>query len=160
MEKELIIEYLDAFRSEWNIYQEISGKSLISGNRKRIDAIIISKTHPHIKFGIEFKRLDLSNFNKFTHWFKQSIIYTQSNWDSYGKLPILIAPSINYNNESWSDAMKRLIGEFGIGEIEKLIYHNGLFVYSIRFKETRIWSNAYGFNHNAVKMDFKKYLEL
>ena len=142
MEKELVIEYLNVFRHEWNVYEEICGKSLISGNRKRIDAIIISKTHPHIKFGIEFKRLDLNSFNKFTHWFKQSIIYTQSHC------------------ESWAGAMKRIIGEFGIGEIEKLIYHNGLLVYSIRFKETRLWSNAHGYNANTIKMDFNKYLEL
>jgi hypothetical protein len=161
MEKELVTEYLDIFKNEWDVYTEVTGKSMISGKNKRIDAVICSKEFPEIKFGIEFKRLDLGAFNNFTAWFKQAVVYTQCSWDGFGKLPVLIAPSINYGSGSESFVLSRLIGEFGIGEITKTYY--GVYsknVYKITHKQVKIWSNHDGFNKIAIKQNFKQYLEL
>jgi hypothetical protein len=162
MEKDLVNEYLSIFENEWNIYKEVKGFSKISGKPKRIDAVIISKKYPMLRFGIEFKRLDLGAFNNFTAWFKQSLVYTQCEWgNSKIKLPILIAPSINYGSKENQFLFTRLIGEFGIGEISKTFYKKyNKDIYKIIHKEVTIWSSHTGFNEIALKQDFNQYLEL
>lgn len=161
MEIDLVNEYLSVFENEWKIYREVNGFSKISGKAKRIDAVIVSKKYPQLRFGIEFKRLDLGAFNNFTAWFKQALVYTQCEWGvSQIKLPILIAPSINYNKES-KFLFSRLIGEFGIGEISKTYYDKyKKDIYKIVHKEVTIWSSHTGFNEIALKQDFNQYLEL
>lgn len=165
LEEHLVDEYLTALSSEWLISREVEGTSVINGKLRRIDAVIKSKTHPHMVFGIEFKRPDLGSFAKFTHWFKQAIIYTQCLWHSRTgekrKLPILIAPKPEYGQMEHTFVFTRLLGEFGIGDIckEWEDYHKK-FRYTIRIKETRIWCNCYGYNEASIKQDFNKYLEL
>ena len=162
MEILLVNEYLNELKNEWHIYPEVWGKSIISGKTKRIDAVIISKANPNIKFGIEFKRLDLSSFTNFTSWFKQALTYTQCEWGTIGRIPILIAPKIDYRgNKEINFMMSRLLGEFGMGEISKEFYQfYNKNVYKILLKDTTIWSSESGFNKNAIKMDFQKYLDL
>ncbi len=161
MEKILVDEYLSVFENDFNIYREVNGFSKISGKKKRIDAVIISKQYPNIRFGIEFKRLDLGAFNNFTSWFKQALVYTQCVWGNTNiRLPILIAPAINYVNKESSFVLCRLIGEFGIGEITKTYY--GKYkkdVYKIKHKDVKIWSSHDGFNEIAIKQDFIQNLE-
>jgi len=165
IEEILVKEYLSALENEWNIVREVKGHSTISGKQKRIDAIIMSKTYPHMIFGIEFKREDLGSFNKFTHWFKQAITYTQCLW--YGKnekkyrLPILIAPTPSYGNIEMTTIFTRLVGEFGVGDINR--FWNGHFkkmVYQIRIKEVRIWCNIHGYNKSTINWDFNQLLNL
>lgn len=159
MEKELVEEYTNVLSEEWHVYPEIWGVSKISGKSKRIDAVIIHKQQPHMKFGIEFKRVDLGAFNNFTAWFKQTVTYTQCEFGSMGKIPILIAPSINYKDSGFE--WRRLLGEFGIGEIEKF-YHKSesRWVYKIKHKDTTVWTNnGVGFNPIALKQNFQQYLE-
>ena len=115
-------------------------------------------------FGIEFKREELGSFTKFTAWFKQAIVYTQCLWHGRSgdkKLPILIAPTPDYGNNNYTEVLNRLIGEFGIGDINK-VWNSSFkeFTYQIRIKETRIWCNHYGYNQATIKQDFNKYLEL
>lgn len=161
MEKEIVKEYLDLLLNDFNIYIEVTGKSKISGKQKRIDAVIIAKEYPNLKFGIEFKRLDLGAFNNFTSWLKQSIIYSQCEFDVFGKLPILYAPSINYGNKEQQFMFSRIAGEFGLGEISKeyyKVYNKN--IYKIKIKDTVLWSSHSGFNKAYLKTDFKSHLEL
>lgn len=162
MESILVDEYLNEFKNEWHIYREVWGKSKISGKSKRIDAIIISKEHPNIKFGIEFKRIDLGSFTNFTAWFKQALVYSQCTWGTMGSIPILIAPQINYDkNKEIKFVFSRLLGEFGIGEISKDYYNcYQKNIFKVLLKDTTIWSNNGGFNKVALKQDFTKCLEL
>lgn len=165
VEEILVNEYLSALENEWLISREVWGVSVISGNSKRIDAVIKSKTHPHMVFGIEFKREDLGSLNKFTHWFKQAIIYTQCLWKSRSgkeyKMPILIAPTPNYGTKEHTLIFTRLVGEFGIGDIQKEWNdYKKEFTYRIRIKETRIWCNHFGYNLAAIKQNFHKLLEI
>lgn len=160
MEIDVVNEYLSVLSNNWIIQREVEGYSF-TNKLRRIDAVIVSKEQPHIKFGIEFKRVDLGSMTNFTAWIKQAIIYSQCTWNGYGKLPILIAPSFNYGVESETMLAKRILGEFGIGEIHK--YYNAHFkksIYQINHKTVRLWCTQYGFNKITLKMNFQQYLEL
>ncbi len=161
MEKEVVNDFLNALQNDFVIYTEITGQSAISGKQKRIDAVIVSKEYPNFKFGIEFKRLDLGAFNNYTAWLKQSLVYTQCHFNLFGKLPILMAPSINYGNKENQFFLSRIFGEFGIGEISKEYYK--VFdehVYKIKMKDTVLWSSRSGYNKAYLKSDFTVKLDL
>jgi hypothetical protein len=164
LESHLVEEYLHNLSEEWLITREVWGVSKISGERKRIDAVIKSKTYSHMVFGVEFKRLDLGSFGNFVRWFKQALIYTQCEWQgkhTKQKLYILIAPVPNYCGDEYNEALLRIVGEFGIGDISKEYYaFEQKYVYKIRHKETTIWSSINGYNQSTIKTDFSKYLIL
>jgi len=166
MESLVVNEYLKALSADWLIFPETWGISNISGHKKRIDAVIISKQDKNIKFGIEFKRIDIGAFNNFTAWFRQSLVYTQCNFGTIGKIPILIAPSINYeDNLSLKFFCDRIIGEFGIGQIERF-YNKEQFcwIYKIKISGNTFYTTKAGetgyFNKSYTKMDFNSRLEL
>lgn len=161
MEQVIVTEYLNVLKNDWVIYKEVHGRSRISGKQKRIDAVIVSKQHPDIRFGIEFKRLDLGAFNNFTAWFKQVLVYSQCEWGESGvRLPILIAPSINYGTKENQFLFTRLLGEFGVGEITKTYYSvYNKNIYKILHKEVKVWSSHDGFNEIAKKQNFIQNLE-
>lgn len=167
MEKELVDEYLTAISDKWNIYREVWGINKWSKNKKRIDAIIVCKEFPTQRFGIEFKREKVDSFHYFTRWFKQAVIYSQTEWDGFGKLVILMAPGIQYHSYNKDDQMmlSRIVGEFGIGEFKKEIYNDwqGNYkktVYKLVFKQDRVWCSEYGWNNKSLKQNFNQYLEL
>lgn len=159
MEQLIVDEYLNALSKDWIIHKEVWGVNRWSKNKKRIDAIIVCKAYPTKIFGIEFKQDKQKSFHYFTHWFKQTIIYTQTEWDGFGKIPILMCPEINYY-ENYASVLKRIAGEFGIGELNKRILYNGVNEYRIEFKEGRVWCTSGGWNNSLVKTNFNKYLEL
>lgn len=166
MEQATVNEYLSVLEKDFYIHREVPGKSKISGAFKRVDAVIISKTHSNFKFGIEFKRVDLKSYNDFTSWFKQALIYTQCEWGTVGKLPIVIAPCMNYqDNKEAKFLFERMLGEFGIGEIDKFYNKNeSRWVYNIKISGNRVYSVAAGdagtYNQVYLKTDFTKRLEL
>lgn len=164
MEAILVEEYKKVLSHDFYWYPEIWGKSTISGKTKRVDAVIISKTNPNLKFGIEFKRVDLGSFNNFTAWFKQSLIYTQCEFGTMGKIPILIAPAFNYGENKFD--YERFLGEFGIGQIDKFHYKaSNEWVYKIQIKGNSIYTSPYNgqpgtFSKVYSKTDFTSRLEL
>jgi hypothetical protein len=163
IEEDLVNEYLSEFEKDWLIRREVTGINILNGKGRRIDAVIRSKEHENLTFGIEFKREDLSNFIHFSKWMRQSIIYTQCIWDLKvkTKLCILICPDFHYGNEQTAFVTKRLLGEFGIGFItKKYIDYHKKNEYCIMYKDTKVWSSIYGYNLNAKKWAFDKYLEL
>lgn len=132
-----------------------------SGRRLRIDALIRPRDahlwkDPDVAFGIEFKRRGAGDgINAYTRWLAQSVSYTHTDWDGYGRRRILTCPGVT----SWLDRdpsrppgdpgqrdaliAKRISGQLGVGELVLrrayglTILVNGEHVWSERYKTVR-----------------------
>lgn len=171
-ENQLVAIYSSKLQEHFNIYYEIEGYSIISGLKKRIDMVLVSKEKPHgltkpIMFGVECKKPDLTSLNNYTAWLRQSVGYTQCRWGrNKVQLPILVAPSLDRDycgkeGEIQSEVMKRVAGAFGIGEIKITEYKKlGKERVSIEMSGSRVWCSFHGFNKAWSKMDFTKKITL
>jgi hypothetical protein len=155
-EYKLVSEILGAIRDKWDIYEEVEG-TCFNGRRKRIDAIIKSK-ETGIAFGVEFKRKDLDGFSNFSSWLKQSIGYSLTDFPGFGRIPILVCPGMEYPNKDINFVLKRVAGDFALGELVKITNkYNGDY-YRILFKDYVYWDSRNGFSETSKKMKFDNKL--
>jgi len=174
-EQEVIQDYIQRLSPHWHIHQEVEGNSIISGARKRIDMVIVSKEVPPkrvqpIAFGVEFKADQMESMNNYTGWLRQAIGYTQCEWGQRkARLPILVAPFIDRQycgdiGKTHSDILSRLAGQFGIGELGlveyPMDYGKGDWQMVIKVSDTRFWSSHDGWNLSMIGMNFSKRYEL
>lgn len=174
-EQEVIVDYMQRLSQHWHIHQEVEGRSIISGVRKRIDMVIVSKDIPPkrvqpMAFGVEFKSDQMESMNNYTAWLRQAIGYTQCEWGlRKARLPILVAPFINREycgdiGKTHSGILSRLAGQFGIGELGlveyAMDYGKGDWQMVIKMCDTRFWSGHDGWNQSMIGMNFSKRYEL
>ena len=134
------------------IEREVPGVHGPTGKRLRIDAIATPRDttgwpEPS-SFGIEFKGDDASP----TEWGKhvaQALDYTFTEWEGYGRIPIMTCPSAfaKLSGPSGFD-IPRYFGGMGIGELKCEKYQGLVF----RKSDTRIWSETYGVSRVGIKM--------
>jgi len=142
---------LSRFSKDFNIYEQVWGVHEWTGARKRVDAVIRpKKTHlwknQNIAFGIEFKKpdayLDAKDVSKLI---RQAYDYLHTDFEGFGKIPILVCPlkvQSVYCSENEMQFIRRVLGRFGIGEIQNRRGHIGL---TIAFQDNYfIWSEERG----------------
>lgn len=99
--------------------------------KKRIDIVATHKENTDYSFGIEVKLNDKKKGSSIAKWLKQASEYAQKEFKGYGKLIILCYPRISeyylkegleMNQHGITDVghnVNTLLGQFGIGEIQK-----------------------------------------
>lgn len=161
-EKEFSKKVLLRLDSHFTIYEQVRGYHF-TGKKFRIDAVICPKktenwANPHIAFGIEFKSPDkIVGGNNVGQLIKQAYDYLNTDFENFGKIPILICPlkfQEHYSSFNEIRLIKRILGDFGIGEIVNDKNYKGL---KIVFKETHdVWSERYGVEYGK-QWHFKKF---
>jgi len=143
----------------FHVQKECYGKFFC--NKCRVDAIIkpldVSQwANKEIAFAVEFKHFSDSpngsgdndkSLNYYSKQFKQIIDYSYTEWNNYGRLPVLICPPL-FNNIKYHgrtsrgmQLIKNCMGQCNVGE---LVVHskNGLSIYFN--SHHRIWSERWG----------------
>ena len=142
----------------FHIQKEVTG--YFFSNRCRIDAVIKPKdntdwANKSIAFGVEFKHFsdgaydgDSKSINYYSKQFKQIIDYSYTQFNGYGRLPILICPPL-FNNRSGNihkissalQLIKNCMGQCNVGELT-VEQNQGLAIYFN--SHHRIWSERWG----------------
>jgi hypothetical protein len=125
-----------------------------SGKRRYLDALIIAKPHvgfrkPRMAFGIEFKAPDDDpNMKRGTMLMNQALVYSYTNWDKIGTIPILMCELNLRSRHKCTDAInyvfRRLMGTFNVGTIETT-----LLSLEFRFSDTVIYDTLSGVTFNG-----------
>lgn len=158
-EKELVEKVIDKLSPFWNIEKEVYGKNQF-GERYRIDAIITPKDvtewkKKDISFGIEFKKIPLHT-KQLTEMFYQCYVYQRTDWNNYGRIPILYCPPVR-NNPRAKESILHLASRWGIGEL----LNHPVYKLSVVFNfEHRAWSELNGVEKLGKDSDFKDYVKL
>jgi len=154
---------LGRLSSSFYFQEQVWGRH-ISGSRKRVDAVIWPKNNTlwakkDIAFGIEFKKPDsIMSLTDVTGMIRQAYDYLHTDFDGFGKIPILVCPlrlqdRYNGGNHEMS-IIRHLLGKFGIGEILVKQYNDEM---AIVFQASHcIWSEHYGVSLGKTWLfDFK-----
>lgn len=137
------------------------------GNRCRIDAVITPKDYTDwanksLSFGVEFKHFSdgthdpgdkHASLNYYSKQFKQIIDYSYTEFNGFGRIPILICPPLfgNISGKEYTSSLqliKNCMGQCNIGELS-ICPRNGLSIYFNTFH--RIWSERWGVSVGKVQ---------
>ena len=133
----------------------------IDGRRRRIDSIITPLNtsewaRPDIKFGVEYKRpgeyLALSGM---VNLVSQSIAYSMTEWDGYGRLPILmwsLELDPTYCNHNGEMVNRHLLTKYNVGDLRYLKRSK---TWEIRFGSERIWTLSDGTTGHGKRWKFQ-----
>lgn len=133
----------------------------IDGRRRRIDAIITpfdteQWARPDIKFGVEIKRPgEQLNLSGMVNLVSQSIAYSMTNWDGYGKLPILMCSlefDPTYCNSNGEMVIRHLLTKYNVGDLR---YRTYMKTWEIVFGSERIWTLNQGTTGHGKRWMFK-----
>lgn len=149
-EREYRNKLIKILSNEWHIEKEVEGFSEIGG-KCRVDLVITPKNtdewkHKGIAFAVEIKspyKLK-DDLNDFTKWIAQSIDYSYTSFDGYGRIPVLLSPGLIHRHIEVVDSRmiaKHLLGQFLIGELRPMPYR-GLSI--VMNTKDVIWSERKG----------------
>ena len=132
---------------QWKIQDEVWGRGP-DGKPVRVDAVIrpIDATQwkdPSVAFAVECKSMTRQKqICDRSHWLRQCVDYTYTNWQGYGFLWVLTFPSVfgPWYTKSSIEHERHLFGAFGVGEIVNDRWGG----WSIHFSTHRIWSEKQG----------------
>lgn len=133
--------------SQWFDFElEVPGTHC-SGQRLRLDAVLMPRDSSGWKddrpaFGVEFKLPSPGRTSDFTAWAAQSVDYTHTNWQGYGRLKVFMCPSpfVGLHQSEWPRLVVRMLGQLGVGDLCQIPYRG----WALFLHDEILWDQSKG----------------
>jgi hypothetical protein len=147
----ILIEQLS---KDFVVHDEVSGVHCLGG-RYAIDLVIQPRNktgwkNPSVAMGIELKKINPDSKTDYTHWVKQCIDYSLTNWDGFGHIPVFMGPgAFDYYNANRD--IRSLLSSYRIGFVDSV--HG----FQLVLAEKRVWCQYHGVQDMGKRSNMRPY---
>lgn len=155
-EAELKRILVDMLSNSFVVHEEVPGLHCLGGHCS-IDLVIEPRNkagwkNPSAALGIELKNICPDSKTDYTHWIKQCIDYSHTNWNGFGYIPIFMGPgALGFYRGRGARHIRELLSTYRIGFIDT---DNG---FQFVLADKTVWCMYHGVQDMGRKSNLMPY---